>query len=179
MEFKDSETYANLRKAFDGESKASTKYAIYADKAREDGYEQIGDIFDETSHNEKEHAEVWLKLIHGGEVPETAENLREASSGESYEWTRMYPEFAETARREGFPEIAELFEGVAMIENNHDGRFRLLLANIEEDQVFCKEEEVIWICTNCGNLYYAKCAPEYCPVCGYPQAYYEVYCENF
>lgn len=179
MNFKESKTYENLKKAFEGELKASSKYAIYGAKAREDGFEQIGTIFDETSHNEREHAELWLKQLHGGELPSTPENLRDAISGEHYEWTKMYPEFAETAQREGFPELAALFNGVGMIENNHDGRFQILLHNIETNQVFCRVQETVWVCTNCGNLFWGKCAPEVCPVCGYPQAFYEIYVENF
>lgn len=179
MEFKDSETFSNLQKAFDGEMKASTKYAIYSNKAREDGYEQIGDIFSETSKNEREHGEIWMKLLHCGEVPPTLDNLKDASGGEHYEWTTMYQGFARTARMEGYDEIADLFEGVAAIEHHHDYRFSELAKNIETEQVFCKRTEVLWVCLNCGNLFYGKCAPEECPVCGYPQAYYELNCENY
>lgn len=179
MEFKESKTYKNLQKAYEGELKASTRYHIYGEKARDDGFEQIGDIFMETSHNEKEHAEIWLKLLNGGKIPSTLENLKEAAKGENYEWTTMYKQFADTAREEGFNKIADLFEGVARIENNHDGRFETLAWNIESDRVFCRENEAVWICTNCGNLTWAECAPKVCPVCGYPQGYYELYCEAF
>lgn len=179
MNFERSETYANLKKAFQGETSASGKYAIYARKAWEDGYRQIGNIFDETSGNEREHAEIWLKLLHGGEVPSTLENLREASSGENYEWKDMYREFAETARQEGFFDIAELFEGVRRIENSHDERYEKLAGNIERGMVFCKAREVVWVCLNCGNLIWDNCAPEICPVCGYPRGYYQVNCENY
>lgn len=179
MNFRESQTYRNLEAAFQGESAASTKYAIYGEKAREDGYRQIGDFFDETSKNEREHAEIWLKLLKGGEIPSTYDNLKDAAAGENYEWNTMYQEFADTARQEGYDRIAELFDGVAKIENNHDGRFEALAWNIESGQVFCREHEAVWICTNCGNLIWDKCAPEVCPVCGYPQGYYQLYCEPF
>lgn len=179
MDFKDSTTYKNLMNAFDGESKASTKYRIFASKARDDGFEQIGDIFDETSQNEQEHAEIWYKLLNGGEVPSTVENLKGAIGGETFEWTKMYKDYAETARAEGYNSIADLFEGVGNIERNHDRRYAILTRNIETGKVFCKNNEEIWICLNCGNLYRGKCAPEHCPVCGFPQGYYELYAENF
>lgn len=179
MDFKDSQTYRNLQAAFAGEMTASSKYRIYGQKAKEDGFQQIGDVFMETAHNEQEHGEIWLKLLHGGEVPPTLDNLKDAASGENHEWTSMYPGYAETARREGFQQIAELFDGVAKIENNHDGRFETLAYNIHSGQVFCREFEAVWICLNCGNLIWANCAPQKCPVCGYPQAYYALYCEPF
>lgn len=179
MNLMQSQTYQNLKTAFDGESKASTKYQIYRDKAREDGYEQIANIFDETSGNEREHAEIWLKLLDGGEIPSTYENLKEASSGENYEWRSMYKDFANTARREGFEEIAKRFEGVGKIESNHDARFVKLVRNIESGEVFCKKQEVLWVCTNCGNLIWGECAPDPCPVCGYPIGYYQIYCRNY
>lgn len=179
MELKDSETMKNLQKAFEGESKASTKYRIFASKAKEEGYEQIGNIFHETSHNEQEHAELWLKLIEGGQVPSTKENLKTAIGGENYEWTTMYQEFAKTAEAEGFNNIARLFRMVADIEEHHDHRYSKLLKNIESDMVFCKPGENVWICTNCGSLYYGACAPKKCPVCGYPQGYYEINCANY
>lgn len=179
MNFERSETYTNLKKALQGETSASGKYAIYARKAWEDGYQQIGNIFEETSGNEREHAEIWMKLLHEGEVPSTLENLREAASGESYEWKDMYRDFAETARKEGFFDIAELFEGVRRIENSHDERFEKLAENIERGTVFCKAREVVWVCLNCGNLIWDTCAPEICPVCGYPRGYYQVNCENY
>ena len=179
MNFEQSETYRNLKKAFQGETSASGKYAIYARKAWEEGYEQIGDIFDETSGNEREHAEIWLKALNGGEVPSTLENLKEASSGESYEWKDMYREYAETARREGFLDIADLFEGVRSIEHHHDERFEKLARNIEQGTVFCKARETVWVCLNCGNLIWDKCAPAICPVCSYPKGYYQINCDNY
>jgi Rubrerythrin len=179
VNFEQSQTYKNVKSAFDGETRASTKYRIYATKAREDGYEQIGNIFDETAGNEREHAEIWMKLLHGGEIPSTLENLEDASSGEHYEWETMYRNYADTARKEGFPHIAELFDGVANIEYNHDRRYDKLIENIERGTVFCKREEYVWICLNCGNLIFGKCAPEICPVCGYPQGYYQLFCENY
>ncbi len=179
MKFEQSDTYQNLKKAFQGETSASGKYAIYAQKAREDGYEQIGDIFDETSGNEREHAEIWLKQLNGGEVPSTLENLRNAIGGEYYEWTEMYREYAEKARQEGYFDIAELFLGVANIEYHHDQRYEKLAKNIEDGTVFCKPRETVWVCLNCGNLIADKCAPESCPVCGYPRGYYQEYCDNY
>lgn len=179
MEFRESETYHNLQAAYHGELMASAKYDLYGEKAYEDEYQQIGNIFKETSKNEREHAEIWLKKLSGGEVPSTYDNLKEAAAGENHEWTSMYPGYAETAVREGYPEIADLFIQVARIENNHDGRFETLAWNIESNQVFCREHEAVWICENCGNLVWANCAPEICPVCGYPQGYYQLYCEPF
>jgi len=179
MDFKMSKTFQNLQDAFQGEAKASTRYAIYGLKAREDGYEQIGNIFDETSRNEREHAEIWLKLLNNGEVPPTLENLQDSYEGETHEWTSMYKEYAAMARKEGYSEISSLFEGVASIERHHDARYRKLAQNIMSDKVFCKEREVVWICLNCGNLIWDFCAPEVCPVCGFPQGYYQLNCENY
>ena len=179
MDLKQSQTYQNLKKAYDGERIASTKYAIYGSKAREDGYEQIGNIFDETSKNEREHAEIWLKQLEGGEIPSTLDNLKESIPGEHYEWTSMYKGYADTARKEGFDHIAELFDGVAGIEYNHDNRFEKLAKNIETGEVFCKDQRMVWICTNCGNLVWDECAPKICPVCGYPQGYYQLCCINY
>lgn len=177
--FENSRTYANLKKAFQGETGASGKYALYGEKAREDDYQQIADIFEQTSRNERAHAEIWLKAMNGGEMPSTLENLKDAASGENYEWTTMYREFAETARQEGYFDIAELFEGVRRIENSHDARFERLARNIEIGSVFCKPREVLWVCLNCGNLIFDNCAPEICPVCGYPRGYYQIECENY
>ncbi|HWT27284.1 MAG TPA: rubrerythrin family protein [Mobilitalea sp.] len=177
--FMESNTYKNLTAAFKGETSASGKYALYGIYAREDGFEQIGNIFDETSRNEREHAEIWFKILHGGEVPSTLENLKDAYSGENYEWTTMYMDYATEADREGYPEIARLFEGIAAIERHHDARFRKLAHNIMYDQVFCKKENSLWVCLNCGNLYYGECAPDPCPVCDYPQGYYQLNCENY
>lgn len=179
MEFKESKTYQNLQKAFEGEMKASTKYRLYGAKAEEDGYIQISGIFDSTAHNEQEHAEIWLRLLHGGKVPSTLQNLKDASAGESYEWNTMYPEFAKTARDEGFEQIARLFDGVGAIEYSHDRRFQDLAANIENGRVFCRSDQKIWVCINCGTLYRGICAPEKCPVCGYPQGYFELACNNY
>lgn len=179
MDLKTSQTWANLQTAFAGETRACTKYLIYALKAREDGYEQIGNIFDETSRNEQEHAEIWLKQLSGGEIPATLENLRDASAGEHYEWTQMYAGFAETARQEGFAELADLFERVGAIERQHQTRYDALAKNIETDQVFCKPYPTAWICLICGNVTYAECAPEICPVCGHTKAYAELKPENY
>lgn len=177
--FKESNTYKNLQAAFQGETSASGKYAIFGMKAKEEGYEQIGNIFLETSGNEREHAEIWYKILNGGEVPSTFDNLQTASGGEYHEWTQMYLDYAKEARREGYPEIASLMEGVASIEHHHDMRYRRLAQNIASGKVFCKDNEVVWVCLNCGNLFYGECAPEECPVCGYPQGYYQLNCENY
>lgn len=178
MELKDSKTFENLQKAFEGELKASTKYVIYGSKAREEGYEQIANIFDITSGNEREHAEIWLKALEGGELPDTLDNLSDAIRGESYEWQTMYLEFARVAREEGFEDIAKLFEEVGNIERHHDYRYERLRDNLEEGTLFCKQSERVWICLNCGNISWGECAPEICPVCGYPQGYYELFSEN-
>jgi len=179
MRFEQSETYKNLKKAFQGETGACGKYAVYARLARDEDYQQIGNIFEETSGNEREHAEIWLRFLNGGEAPSTLENLTDAIKGEHHEWTSMYPEFAETARREGFMEIADLFDGVGRIENSHDARYEKLAENIKNGTVFCKSREAVWICLNCGNLIWGQCAPEICPVCHYPRGYYELYCQNY
>lgn len=179
MDFEQSQTYANLKKAFQGETGACGKYAVYARKAWEEGYRQIGNIFEETSRNEREHAEIWLKCMNGGEVPSTLENLKDAASGESYEWKTMYRDFAETARQEGYFDIADLFEGVRAIEHSHDARYQKLIKNMETRTVFFKPREVLWICLNCGNLVWDTCAPEVCPVCSYPRGYYQLHCENY
>ncbi len=177
--FEESITYQNLQKAFEGEAVASTKYAIYGEKAREQGYEQIANIFDETSYNEREHCTIWMKILKGGEIPDTLTNLQDAYGGESFEWKSMYLSYAQEARREGYTQIAELFEGVANIEHHHDARYRKLANNILTDQVFCKRNKVVWICLNCGNLIYDECAPECCPVCGYPKGFFQINCENY
>lgn len=179
MDFKHSQTYKNLMTAFAGESKASTKYRIYGLKAREDGYEQMGNIFDETARNEQEHAEIWMKALKGGEVPDTLCNLKDAADGEHYEWTEMYPAFAETAHEEGYCEIAELFARIAAIEKQHEKRFCKLAHNIEHDEVFCKHCRQAWICMVCGNVTYAECSPEICPVCGHPQSFTEIKADNY
>ena len=153
MELKGSKTEANLLAAFAGESQARNKYTFYASKAKKDGYEQIASIFEETANNEKEHAKLWFKQLNGGSVPGTVENLKDAAAGENYEWTEMYAEFAEVAKEEGFDEIARLFEGVGAIEKTHEERYNKLLDNVENKNVFSKDEEVIWICRNCGHVY--------------------------
>ena len=165
--------------AFAGESQATNKYRYYASKAKKDGYVQIANIFEETANNEKEHAKLWFKLLHGGAVPGTVENLKDAAEGENYEWTDMYAEFAKVAREEGFEEIAAQFDGVAAIEKEHEERYRKLLANIEGDLVFSKDGDVIWQCINCGHICIGKKAPEVCPVCAHPQSYFQVKPENF
>ncbi len=179
MELKGTKTEANLQAAFAGESQARNKYNYYASKARKDGYEQIARIFEETAGNEKEHAKIWFKLLHGGAVPSTVENLADAAAGENYEWTDMYAGFAVTAREEGFEEIANLFEMVGAIEKEHEERYRKLLANIEDGLVFSRDEDMIWQCANCGHIVVGKKAPAMCPVCAHPQSYFAVKAENY
>ncbi|MDR1330701.1 MAG: rubrerythrin family protein, partial [Tannerella sp.] len=174
---KGTKTEENLRTAFAGESQAHTKYQYYASKAKKDGYVQIAHIFEETSGNEKEHAEMWFKLLHEGGVPATAENLLDAAAGENYEWTDMYAGFAKTAKEEGFDKIAFLFEGVARIEKEHEERYRKLLANVENGLVFSRDNDQIWKCGNCGHIIIGKKAPEICPVCSHPKAYFEIKAE--
>lgn len=178
-DLKGSKTAENLMTAFSGESQARNKYTYYASKARKDGYEQIAAIFEETANNEKEHAKLWFKLLHGGEVPDTLTNLGDAADGENYEWTDMYASFAKTAYEEGFTEIARSFEGVAAIEKTHEERYRKLLANVEGGLVFSKEQDVIWQCANCGHIIIGKKAPNICPVCAHPQAYFHLRAENY
>ena len=179
MELKDSKTFNNLQIAFAGESQARNKYTYYASKAKKDGFEQIASIFEETANNEKEHAKMWFKHISGGEIPSTVDNLRDAANGENYEWTNMYMEMAKTAREEGFEQIAKQFEGVAKIEKSHEERYRTLLKNIEEGQVYARENEVVWVCRNCGHLHVGKTAPEVSPVCAHPKSYFEIKNENY
>ena len=179
MELKESKTYENLMTAFAGESQARNKYTYYASQARKDGYEQIAAIFEETANNEKEHAKMWFKELHDGEVPSTLENLNDAANGENYEWTDMYDNFAKIAREEGFTRIALLFEGVAKIEKEHEERYRKLIANIEDGLVFSKDGDTIWKCRNCGHIVIGKKAPAVCPVCSHPQSYFEVKAENY
>ena len=176
-DLKGTRTEANLMAAFAGESQARNKYTYFASVARKEGYEQIAAIFEETANNEKEHAKLWFKAL--GELGDTAQNLLHAAEGENYEWTDMYATFAKEAREEGFDEIADLFEGVAAIEKEHEERYRKLLANIEGDLVFSKDGDVIWQCTNCGHVCVGKKAPEVCPVCAHPQAYFQVKAENY
>ena len=177
--YQGTKTEENLKKAFAGESEARNKYSYFASKAKKDGFEQIAAIFEETAGNEKEHAKMWFKELHGGAVPDTIENLKAAADGENYEWTDMYKEFAETAREEGFNELAEKFEAVAAIEKHHEERYRKLLKNIEDKKVFSKDGEAIWVCRNCGHIVVGKVAPEICPACAHPQSYFEVKAENY
>lgn len=179
MELKGSKTEANLQAAFAGESQARNKYTYYASKAKKDGYVQIAQLFEETAANEKEHAKIWFKLLHGGAVPSTIENLEDAANGENYEWTDMYAEFAKQAKEEGFDDIAFLFEEVGKIEKEHEERYRKLLENIKGDAVFSKDGDVIWQCSNCGHICVGKKAPEVCPVCAHPQSYFQVKAENY
>ena len=179
MELKGSKTEQNLMTAFAGESQARNKYTYFASKAKKDGFEQIAAIFQETADNEKEHAKMWFKELHGGEIPSTAENLLAAAEGENYEWTDMYAEFAETAREEGFTRLAYLFEEVAKIEKEHEERYRKLLANVEGGLVFSRDGDKIWQCRNCGHIVIGKEAPKVCPVCNHSQAYFEIKKENY
>lgn len=179
MELKGSKTEANLAAAFAGESQARNKYTYYASKARKEGYEQIANLFEETAGNEKEHAKIWFKLLHGGEVADTATNLKDAAAGEYYEWTDMYVTFAKEAREEGFTKIATLFELVAAIEKTHEKRYLDLLKNVEEGLVFSRDGEQIWRCSNCGHIVVGKKAPGICVVCNHPQAYFELVSQNY
>ncbi|MBQ6860745.1 MAG: rubrerythrin family protein [Clostridia bacterium] len=179
MELKGSKTEKNLMEAFAGESQARNKYTYFASKAKKEGYEQIAAIFQETADNEKEHAKMWFKLLHGGEVPTTAENLLAAAEGENFEWTDMYDRMAKEAKEEGFDHIAFLFSEVAKIEKEHEERYRKLLGNVEGGLVFSKDGEKIWKCRNCGHIVIGKEAPAMCPVCTHPQAYFEIKAENY
>lgn len=179
MELKGSKTEKNLMEAFAGESQARNKYTYYASKAKKEGYEQIAALFLETADNEKEHAKLWFKLLHDNDVPSTVENLKDAASGENYEWTNMYERMAKEAREEGFDRIAFLFDGVAEIEKEHEARYLKLLENVENGLVFSKDGEKIWKCRNCGHIVIGKVAPEVCPVCSHPKAYFEIKAENY
>ena len=179
MELKDSKTYENLKTAFAGESQARNKYTYFASKAKKEGYEQIAALFLETAENEKEHAKMWFKLLEGGDIKSTIDNLKEAADGENYEWTDMYAEFAKTAKEEGFDKIAFMFEGVAKIEKEHEERYRKLLKNIEDELVFSSEGDTIWVCRNCGHVVIGKKAPEVCPVCNHPKSYFERKATNY
>lgn len=176
-ELKGSKTEANLAFAFSGESQARNKYTYFASAAKKAGYEQIAAIFLETAENEKEHAKLWFKLLNG--IGNTEENLRAAAAGENEEWTQMYKDFEKEAREEGFEEIADMFAGVAKIEKSHEDRYLKLLQNLQEDKVFKKDGEQVWRCRNCGHLHIGKAAPEVCPVCAHPQAYFELNPENY
>lgn len=179
MELKGSKTEQNLMTAFAGESQARNKYTYFASKARKDGYVQIAKIFEETANNEKEHAKLWFKLLCGGEIPDTAENLAAAAEGENYEWTDMYKEFAAVAKDEGFDRIAYLFSAVGEIEKAHEERYRKLLANVKDGLVFSKDGDTIWECANCGHICVGKKAPEVCPVCAHPKSFFAVRAENY
>lgn len=173
MEFRQSRTYENLKKAMDGEMRASTRYRMYAGTAEEEKRRPIAKVFEVLAHNEKEHAEVWNRLINENQEVSTEENLKNASGNEQYEWMQMYEEYANIAAEEGYPQISDLFRRVALIEHHHDILLQRLLQDLKSNQIFCSEEEDMWICTNCGYVSYGICAPEGCPVCGYPQEYYE------
>ena len=179
MELKGSKTEQNLMAAFAGESQARNKYTYFASKAKKDGYEQIATLFEETANNEKEHAKIWFKLLEGGEIKSTEENLKAAAEGENYEWTDMYKGFAEVAKEEGFDHIAFLFSEVAKIEKEHEERYKKLLKNIEDEVVFSNDGDTIWICRNCGHIVVGKNAPKLCPVCTHPQSYFERKANNY
>ncbi len=176
-ELKGSKTEANLAFAFAGESQARNKYTYFASAAKKAGYEQIAAIFLETAENEKEHAKLWFKLLGG--IGDTEQNLRAAAAGENEEWTQMYKDFAEVSRAEGFDKIADMFAGVAKIEKSHEERYLKLLQNLQEEKVFAKDGEQVWRCRNCGHLHIGKQAPDVCPVCAHPRAYFEIEAENY
>lgn len=178
-DLKGTKTEKNLWEAFAGESQARNKYTFYASKAKKEGYEQISQLFADTAANEKEHAELWFKALHGGKVPTTIENLKEAAAGENYEWTDMYDKMAKEAREEGFEDIAKQMEGVGAIEKTHEERYRRLLANIEEGIVFDRPEEQTWVCRNCGHVHVGTSAPDECPVCAHARAYFEIEKKNY
>lgn len=178
-ELKGTKTERNLMEAFAGESQARNKYSYFASKARRDGYEQIAAIFEETANNEKEHAKLWFKYLHGGEIPETMDNLRAAAEGENFEWTNMYERMAKEAEEEGFTEIAWRFRAVAAIERHHEERYRRLLANIEEGIVFSRDNDAVWVCRNCGHIVIGKKAPEICPVCKHSRSFFEIEATNY
>ena len=178
MDLKGTKTEMNLRAAFAGESEARNKYTYFASKAKKDGYVQISKIFEETAENEKEHAKLWFKILEGG-IGDTLNNLKSAASGENYEWTDMYVTFAKEAREEGFEEIAALMDGVAKVEKEHEERYRKLIENVEGGLVFSRDEDVIWQCLNCGHIVIGKKAPEVCPVCAHPQAYFQIKNDNY
>ncbi len=179
MELKGTKTEKNLMEAFAGESQARNKYTYYASKAKKEGYEQIAALFQETADNEKEHAKLWFKLLHGDDIPSTVENLKDAASGENFEWTNMYERMAQEAREEGFDRIAFLFDGVAKIEKEHEARYLKLLENVENGLVFSKDGDRMWKCRNCGHIVIGKSAPEVCPICKHPKAFFEINAENY
>ena len=177
MQLKNSKTYQNLLTAFSGESQAVSKYTFFASKAKKDGYVQISDLFEETANNEKAHAKIWFNILEG--IGSTEDNLKAAASGENYEWTRMYTDMAKTAKEEGFDHIAFLFEEVAKIEKGHEERYLALLKNVQEHKVFKKDSQMVWKCLNCGHEFTGNSAPDVCPVCSHPQAYFELLAENY
>ena len=179
MELKGSKTEKNLMEAFAGESQARNKYTYFASKAKKEGYEQIAAIFLETADNEKEHAKLWFKLLNGGDIPSTEENLKAAAEGENFEWTDMYDRMAKEAKEEGFDKIAYLFEQVGKIEKEHEARYLKLLENVKEGLVFSRDDERIWKCRNCGHIVIGKYAPEVCPVCNHPKSFFEIKAENY
>ena len=179
MELKGSKTEKNLQEAFAGESQARNKYTYFASKAKKEGYEQIAALFLETAENEKEHAKMWYKYLNGGEVSDTATNLKAAAEGENFEHTNMYKRMAEEARAEGFNEIAAKFELVGKIEANHEKRYLELLENLKTNKVFIKDDIVVWKCRNCGHIHVGKCAPKICPTCNHPNSYFEMEVKNY
>jgi rubrerythrin len=178
-ELKGTKTEKNLMEAFAGESQAHTKYLYYASKAKKEGYVQISNLFIETALNEKEHAKLWFKYLHGGEVPATTQNLEDAANGENFEWTDMYERMAKEAEEEGFNEIAAKMRMVGAIEKHHEERYRQLLKNINDEIVFSREGDVIWQCSNCGHIVIGKKAPKICPVCNHPQSYFQIEARNY
>ena len=178
-DLKGTKTEANLKEAFAGEAQAYTKYTYYSSQAKKDGYVQMSDIFAETARNEKEHAKLWFKHLHGGQVPSTPENLEDAAAGENYEHTEMYVRMAKEAEEEGFTELARLFKAVGTVESHHEERYLKLRENIEEGTVFKRREKHFWICINCGHIHEGDEAPIKCPTCAHPQSYFEIRCVNY
>ena len=176
---KGTRTEANLLAAFAGESQARNKYTYYASKAKKEGYNQIAALFEETANNEKEHAKIWFKLLHDGQIADTLTNLADAAAGENYEWTDMYAGFAKTAEEEGFTKIAALFKMVGDIEREHEARYRALSDSIKNGTVFARETEQVWVCSNCGHIHIGTHAPEKCPVCDHPQGYFILQAKNY
>jgi rubrerythrin len=176
---KGTQTEKNLQAAFAGESQARNKYTYFASKARKDGFQQIANLFEETANNEKEHAKIWFKMLEGGDIKDTEENLQAAADGENYEWTDMYDGFAKTAKEEGFTRIAALFEMVGKIEKTHEERYLALLQNVKDGVVFSRDNDMVWQCSNCGHIVIGPKAPEVCPVCAHPQAYFQIKAENY
>jgi rubrerythrin len=179
MDLKGSKTEKNLMEAFAGESQARNKYTYFAGKAKKEGYEQIAAIFEETANNEKEHAKIWFKLLQGGDIKATTDNLKAAAEGENFEWTNMYDRMAKEAKEEGFDKISFLFSEVAKIEKEHEERYKKLLENVKDGLVFSRDGDKIWKCRNCGHIVIGKNAPDICPVCSHPKAYFEIKAENY